>query len=70
MEVTGRRERRGKQQLDDLKEMTGSWKLKEEALNRTALRTRFGRGYGRVVRQTTKLIIRILISPLQLLPAI
>jgi len=54
--VTGRRERRCKQLLDDLKEKTGYWKLKEEALNRTALRTHFGRGYGRVVRQTTKLL--------------
>jgi len=53
MKVTGRRERKYKQLLDDLKETTGYWKLKEEALNRTALRTHFGRGYGRVVRQTT-----------------
>jgi hypothetical protein len=28
--------------------------LKEEALDRTLLRTRFGRGYGPVVRQTTE----------------
>jgi hypothetical protein len=28
------------------------WKLKEEALDRTLWRTRFGRGYGPVVRQT------------------
>jgi hypothetical protein len=28
--------------------------LKEEALNRTLWRTRFGRGYGPVVRQTTE----------------
>jgi hypothetical protein len=30
------------------------WKLKEEALDRTLWRTRFGRGYGPVVRQTTE----------------
>jgi hypothetical protein len=29
-------------------------KLKEEALDRTLWRTRFGRGYGPVVRQTTE----------------
>jgi len=28
--------------------------LKEEALDRTMWRTRFGRGFGPVVRQTTK----------------
>jgi hypothetical protein len=31
-----------------------TWKLKEEALDRTHWRTRFGRGYGPVVRQTTE----------------
>jgi hypothetical protein len=30
------------------------WQLKEEALDRTLWRTRFGRGYGPVVIQTTK----------------
>jgi hypothetical protein len=52
-EVRGRRGRRRKQLLDDLKEKGGCGKLKEEALDRTVWRTRFGRGYGRVVRQTT-----------------
>jgi hypothetical protein len=70
MEVTGRRERKCKQLLDDLKETTGYWKLKEETPNRTRLRTHFGRGYGRVVRETTKRIIRILTSHLRLLPII
>jgi len=37
--------------MDDLKEKTGYWKLKEEALDRTLRRTRFGRGYGADVRQ-------------------
>jgi len=30
--------------------------LKEEALDRTMWRVRFGRGFGPVVRQTTKLM--------------
>jgi hypothetical protein len=52
--MTGRRGRRHKQLLDDLKEKKIYWKLKEEALDRTVWRTRFGRGYGPVVRQTTE----------------
>jgi hypothetical protein len=52
--MTGRRGRRRKQLLDDLKEKRRYWKLKEEALDRTQWRTRFGRGYGPVVRQTTE----------------
>jgi hypothetical protein len=39
---------------DDLKEKRRYWKLKVEALDRTQWRTRFGRGYGPVVRQTTE----------------
>jgi hypothetical protein len=50
IEVTGRRARNRKQLLDNLKERRGCWKLKEEALDRTLWRTRFGRGYGPVVR--------------------
>jgi hypothetical protein len=50
----GRRGRRRKQILDDLMEKRGYWKLREEALDRTLWRTRFGRGYGPVVRQTTE----------------
>jgi hypothetical protein len=42
--VTVRRRRRGKQRLDDLKERIGYGKLKEEALDGTLWRTRFGRG--------------------------
>jgi hypothetical protein len=52
IEVTGRRGRRRKQLLDDLKDKRRYWKLKEEALDRTVWRTHFGRGYGPVVRQT------------------
>jgi len=39
---TGRRERRRKQLLDDLKETRGYFVLNEEALARTLWRTRFG----------------------------
>jgi hypothetical protein len=52
--MTERRERRRKQLLDDLMEKKRYWKLKEEALDRTLWRTRFGRGYGLVVRQTAE----------------
>jgi len=52
--VTGRREIRRKELLDDLKEKRESCKLKEEAVDRTLWRTRFGRGCGPVVRQTTE----------------
>jgi hypothetical protein len=54
IEVTGRRKRRCKRLPDDLKENTEYWKLKEEALDRTLWRTRFGRGYGTVVRQSAE----------------
>jgi hypothetical protein len=50
IEVTGRRRRRHRQLLDNLKETRGYWILKEEALDRT----RFGRGYRPVVRQTVQ----------------
>jgi hypothetical protein len=52
IEITIRRGRRLKQLLDDLKDKRSYRKLKEEALDRTLWRTRFGRGYGPVVRQT------------------
>jgi hypothetical protein len=51
IEVTGRRGRRRKQILDDLEEMRGCWKLKEETPDRTLWRTRFGRESG-LVRRT------------------
>jgi len=47
--VTGRRGRRGKHLLDDLKETGGYLKLKEEALDHNLCRIRFGRGCGPVV---------------------
>ena len=52
IEVTGRRGRRGRKLLDDLKEMRGYSHLKEEALDRTMWRARFGRCFGPVIRQT------------------
>jgi hypothetical protein len=52
--MTGRRGRRRKQLLDDLKEKGGYWKLKEEELDRSQWRSRFGRRYGPVVRHTTE----------------
>ena len=54
IEVTGRRGRRRRKLLDDLKERRGYCHLKVEALDRTMWRARFGRGFGPVVRQTTK----------------
>jgi hypothetical protein len=54
IEMRGRRGRRLRKLLDDLKERRGYSHLKEEALDRTMWRARFGRGFGPVVRQTTK----------------
>jgi hypothetical protein len=54
MEVTERRGRRCRKLLDNLKERRGYSHLKEEALDRTMWRARFGRGFGPVVRQTIK----------------
>jgi len=53
IKVTGRRGRRSSKLLVDLKEWRGYSHLKEEALDRTMWRARFGRGFGPVVRQTT-----------------
>ena len=53
MDVTRRRGRRRKKLLDNLKDRRGYSHLKEEALDRTMWRNRFGRGFGPVVRQTT-----------------
>jgi hypothetical protein len=46
MEVTRRKGRRRKKFLDDLREGRGYSYLKEEALNRTMWRNRFGGGIG------------------------
>ena len=52
--MTRRRGRRRRELLDDFKERRGYSHLKGEALDRTMWRTRFGRGFGPVVRKTTK----------------
>jgi len=54
IEVTGRRGRRRKQLLDAIKEKRRWSKLIKEALDGTLCRTRFGRGSGSFVRQTTE----------------
>ena len=56
IEVTGRRGRRRRKLLDDLTERRGYSHLKEETLDRTMWRARFGREFGPVVRQTTEWI--------------
>jgi hypothetical protein len=47
----GNTRKNSKQLLDDLKEVRGYWKLKEEKprVHRTVRRTRFGKGYGPVI---------------------
>jgi hypothetical protein len=52
--MTGRQGRRRRKLFDDFKERRGCSHLKEEALDRTMWRARFGRGFGPVVRQTSK----------------
>jgi hypothetical protein len=54
IEVTGRRGRKRRKLLDDLKERTRYSNLKEEALDRTMCRARFERGFAPFVRQTAK----------------
>jgi len=54
IEVKVRRGRRRRKLLDDLKERGVYSHLKEEALDRTVWRARFGGGFGFVVRQTTE----------------
>jgi hypothetical protein len=54
LEVTGRRGRRRRKLLDDLKERRGYSHLKEEALDRTMWRACLGRGFGPIVRLTAK----------------
>ena len=55
MEVARRRGRRRKKLVDDdLNDRRGDSHLKEEALDRTIWRYRFGGGFGPVVRQNTE----------------
>ena len=53
IEMTRRRGRSCKKLLDDPKDRRGYCQLKEEALDRTMWRNRFGRGFGPVVWQIT-----------------
>ena len=52
--MTRIRGRRRKKLLDDLKGRRGYSHLKEEALDPTMWRNRFGKGFGPVVRQNTE----------------
>ena len=54
IEVTGRRGRRRRKLLDDLKDRRGYFYLKGEALDCTMWRAGFGRGFGPVVRLLNK----------------
>ena len=54
MEVARRRRRRRKKLLVELKDRRGYSNLKEECLDRTIWRHRFGGGFGPVVRQNTE----------------
>ena len=54
MKMTRIRGRRCKKLLHDRKGNRGYLKLVKEALDRRMWRTRFGRGYGPVVRQKTE----------------
>ena len=54
LEVTGRRGRKRRKLLAELKERRGCSHSKEEDLDRTLWRAHFGRGFGPVVRQSTK----------------
>jgi len=52
--VTGRRGRRRRKLLDNIKERRGYSHLKEEALDRAMWTFRFGRGFGPFVTQTAE----------------
>jgi hypothetical protein len=52
--VEGRRGRRRRKLLDDLKDRRGYSHLKEGTLDLTMWTACFGRGFGPVVRQITK----------------
>jgi hypothetical protein len=56
IDVTEKRGRRHKQLLDKLSEEKEYCKLKKEVPDRALWRTRFGKCYGPVVRQTTELM--------------
>jgi len=52
--VTGRRGRRRRKLLYDLKEWKGYSHWKEDALDRTVWRAGFGKGFEPAIRQTTE----------------
>ena len=54
MKVARRPERRRKKLLDDRKDRRGYSNLKDEALDRTMWKHRFGGGFGPLVRQNTE----------------
>jgi hypothetical protein len=54
MEVTRRRVRGRRKPLDNFKDRRGYSHLKEEAVDRTMWRIRFGGGFEPVVRQNTE----------------
>ena len=54
MEVTRRRGRRRRKLVDDLKDRRRYSHLKEEALDRSVWKNRFGGGFEPVVRQNTE----------------
>jgi len=54
VEVTRRRGRRRRKLLNDFKDRRGHSHFKEESLDRTMWRNRFGGGFGPVVRQNTE----------------
>jgi hypothetical protein len=56
IEVTGKRGRRCKQLLDNLKENKGYWILKEDVLRRILWGSGFGSGCGPVVRPRYELM--------------
>jgi hypothetical protein len=61
--MSGTRGRRRKQLKDDSKDKLGYWKLKENEPDRALWKTRFGKRYGLVVRQTTYRTILSRINP-------
>jgi len=62
IEVKRRRGRRSRKLRDNLKESKGYSHLKEEALDRSMWRARFGRGFGPVVRQTNNFFYVFIIN--------
>ena len=54
IEVTGRQGRKRKQLPDYIKKTRRYWKLKEKTLDQTEWRTRFGRGYDSILRETVE----------------